>query len=93
MLVTVDLAHNKLKSLPGSFGFLSKVTSLNPASNCIESIPPEISSMTCLSSLDLTNNHLKEVPESLQDLGHLGNITCSICVDGESAFLLQKSCI
>ena len=60
------------QSLPGSLGFLTKVTVLNLASNCLESIPPEISSMTALTSLDLTNNSLTEIPWTLKDLSHLG---------------------
>ena len=65
------------QSLPGSFGFLSKVTNLNLSGNCLESIPPELSSMTSLASLDLTNNSLTEIPWTLKDLSHLGDLNRS----------------
>ena len=67
--------------LPGSLGFLTKVTVLNLSSNCLESIPPEISSMTALTSLDLTNNSLTEIPWTLKDLSHLGESSFFLVVD------------
>ncbi|XP_047933475.2 lanosterol 14-alpha demethylase isoform X4 [Anser cygnoides] len=62
-LETLELAGNKLKTLPDAMADMEKLK--------LTQIPEELSKLVCLRELDISHNALKEMPDSIGELEYL----------------------
>eukprot|EP00873_Tetraselmis_striata_P046045 jgi/Tetstr1/466309/TSEL_010842.t2 len=70
-LVSLNLARNKIKSVPASIAALSALTSLSLDRNGLPALPDVIGSRTTLTYLDVSHNELQWLPESFARLVQL----------------------
>jgi Leucine-rich repeat (LRR) protein len=64
-LERLNLAHNRLATLPASISLLASLTSLSVASNAVIALPETLSALTRLRVLDLAHNLLTVLPAGL----------------------------
>ncbi|KAI0220385.1 Leucine-rich repeat-containing protein 57 [Lamellibrachia satsuma] len=76
-LRTLDLADNKLPSLPPLIGSYNILKHLNVSGNRLAALPPEIGNLKKLESLTLNNNRLTSLPQTLCHLSSLRDINLS----------------
>lgn len=67
-IVRLDLSGHKLKSLPESFGILSKLLVLNLANNQLSTLPESMKNLPNLSNLDIRRNSFELLPPLLTSL-------------------------
>lgn len=70
-VLTVNLSHNLLTSLPATFPFLSHVTKLDLSKNQLVELPENFGQLKSLRSLDLYANQLVKLPVSFAQLKSL----------------------
>jgi len=70
-VMTVNLSHNLLTSLPPNFPLLSHITKLDLSKNGLTELPENFGSFKALKSLDLYANRLEKLPVSFAQLKHL----------------------
>jgi len=70
-VLTVNLSHNLLTSLPATFPFLSYVTKLDLSKNQLVELPENFGQLKSLRSLDLYANQLVKLPVSFAQLKSL----------------------
>jgi len=76
-LVSLNLSHNRLESLPHSmFGFLH-LRDLSVAHNQLSCLPPGLNLCTSLRRLDVSYNKLERLPSSLDQLTQLEKLNVS----------------
>lgn len=70
-VMTVNLSHNLLTSLPPNFPLLSHITKLDLSKNGLTELPENFGNFKALKSLDLYANRLEKLPVSFAQLKHL----------------------
>jgi|GEM_PF-7000430 len=76
-LITLDVSHNQISSLPSQIGQLTRLESLNVSYNKLSgALPGEIRKMS-LKSLDASYNSLTGVPAEIGQLSNLKTINLS----------------
>lgn len=70
-VVTVNLSHNLLTTLPGNFPLLSHITKLDLSKNQLVELPENFGGFKSLKSLDLYANQLVKLPVSFAQLKNL----------------------
>jgi adenylate cyclase len=70
-LLKMNLANNRLKSLPPYFGAYQALRSLNISSNFLEKFPPFLCDLQSLVELDLSFNGIGKLPEEIGNLKNL----------------------
>jgi Leucine-rich repeat (LRR) protein len=70
-LTEINLANNKVRSIPPSIGAFKSVRKLNFNNNQIDSISTGISNLVRLEEISLYNNKLKNIPEAIYSLPSL----------------------
>ena len=68
-LVSLNLNHNCLESLPGDIHYLTQLQFLSVSSNLLPLLPGELCSLRHLLELHLDGNHLSSLPT------HIGKLT------------------
>lgn len=74
-LRTVDLSHNKLKTLPEAISTWSGLRTLLCEDNALASIPQAIGSMVVLERLTLRTNSIQSLPAEVSQLGKLRTLS------------------
>ncbi|KAI8807201.1 hypothetical protein BJ742DRAFT_773427 [Cladochytrium replicatum] len=64
-LKTIDVAENKLESIPASIGLCSNLTKLNLGRNKLVVVPTELADLPVIEHLDLSNNRITILPHEL----------------------------
>jgi internalin A len=83
-LTSLNLAFNKLRTLPPEIGKLTSLTELYLDCNHLRKLPPEIGKLADLTSLDIRDNQLSTLPPELGKLTSLtklylgGNQLCEL---------------
>lgn len=70
-LLKMNLANNRLKSLPSYFGAYQSLRSLNISSNFLDKFPPFLCELQSLVDLDLSFNAIGKLPDEIGDLKNL----------------------
>jgi len=70
-VLTVNLSHNLLTTLPANFPFLSHITKLDLSKNQLYELPENFGGFKNLKSLDLYANQLVKLPVSFAQLRNL----------------------
>jgi len=70
-VLTVNLSHNLLPTLPANFPFLSYITKLDLSKNQLVELPENFGGFKSLKSLDLYANQLVKLPVSFAQLKNL----------------------
>jgi len=70
-VLTVNLSHNLLTTLPANFPFLSNITKLDLSKNQLVELPENFGGFKNLKSLDLYANQLVKLPVSFAQLKNL----------------------
>lgn len=68
----LDLSHNRLETLPESFGLLFHLKTLILRHNCLSSLPASFVYHVKLEKVDLSDNFLRDLPD---DLGRMESLT------------------
>jgi Leucine-rich repeat (LRR) protein len=78
-ITSLDLAWNRLETLPTEITKLERLYSLNIISNTLKSLPPKISELTNLNLLNLSGNKLIVLPPEVTNLTRLQSLhlTCN----------------
>ena len=80
----LNLASNRLTSLPPEIGHLSRLQLLDLGFNRLTSLPPEIGHLSRLQSLDLANNQLTSLPP---EIGYLSNLQSLVLSNNQISVL------
>jgi len=70
-VVTINLSHNLLTSMPANFPLLTYITKLDLSKNYLAELPENFGSFKALKSLDLYANRLEKLPVSFAQLKNL----------------------
>ena len=70
-LSNLDLANNRITTLPESFGNLTNLTDLEIDGNLLTTLPESFGNLTNLSNLFLGNSRITSLPESFGNLTNL----------------------
>jgi len=70
-LMTVDLSHNRLRSVPCSLWGLPKLKTVNLSYNWITALEEAAMSKSCVQILDLSNNGLRAISKELLEMARL----------------------
>ena len=70
-LLKMNLANNRLKSLPSYFGAYRSLRSLNISSNFLDKFPPFLCELQSLVDLDLSFNAIGKLPDEIGELKNL----------------------
>ncbi|KEG09137.1 dual specificity protein phosphatase [Trypanosoma grayi] len=73
-VVSVDLSHNKLKSIPHELSFLHHIRSLIIANNELTELPDSLGNLSQLDRLDISHNFLEDLPQTFVYLHQLSTI-------------------
>lgn len=70
----LDLSHNRLTSLPESFGLLFHLKTLLLKHNHLSKLPNSFTHLVKLEKVDLSNNGLRELPEAMGEMESLSKL-------------------
>ncbi|MEI7999695.1 MAG: hypothetical protein WCH62_09365, partial [Candidatus Omnitrophota bacterium] len=76
-LLTLNLSHNVLSTLPDTIGNCQSLLTLNLSHNMLRTLPDTIGNCQSLVFLDLSHNYLHTLPDTIGNVKDLGRINCS----------------
>jgi hypothetical protein len=72
-LKVLDVADNRLSSVPPEIAQLTQLEELLISGNQLQSLPEELSALPNLRVIDVRNNQLRAIPESLRSIARVGD--------------------